>query len=122
MESLNKTRSSQSCQVPICPGREDFLFLPPQAGPRAPALVQDLGSAKPRRCQGAQVMGKHELGASVLGALSVPSTMHHFIFTFADPQDGYFHADEKQMRTLKLREVKVTSSVLIFFFSFFYIY
>ena len=121
MESLNKTRSSQSRQVPVCPGREDFRFLPPQAGPRAPALVQDLGSGKPRRCQGAQVMGKHELGASVLGALSVPSTVHHFIFTFADPQDGYFHA-VFQMRTPKLREVKVTSSVLIFFFSSFYIY
>lgn len=81
MESLNTTRSSQSRQVPVCPGWEDFRFLPPQAGPRVPALVQDLGSGKPRRCQGARVS---ELGASILGAVSA-STEHHFIFTFADP-------------------------------------
>ena len=63
----------------------------------------------------------HEPGASILWALSGPSTVHHFIYTFADPQDRYFHP-LYQMRTLKLREVKSQSSVLIFFFSSFYIY
>ena len=66
MESLNKTRSSQSRQVPICPRREDFHFPPPQTGPRVPVLVQELGSGKPTCCKGAQVMGHHKLGASIL--------------------------------------------------------
>lgn len=51
MESLNKTSSGRSRQVPISPNREDSRFRPRQAGPRVPA-AQEPGSEKLSRYRG----------------------------------------------------------------------
>lgn len=52
MESLNKTSSGRSRQVPVSPRREGSCFPPLQTGPRVPALVQELGSEELSCCEG----------------------------------------------------------------------
>lgn len=91
MESLNKTSSGQSRQVPISPRREDSCFPPLQTGPRVPELVQELGSEKLSCGEGDPVAGTPGTGGfpptgSLCQALCVC-----FICTFMDLQDGYFY-------------------------------
>lgn len=81
MESLNKTSSSQSHQVPISPRREDAHFPPPQTAPRAPVLVQELGSGKLSYQEGIQVIGAPGAGGfhpvrSLCPALCIVSFVH----------------------------------------------
>lgn len=57
MESLTKTSSGPSCQVPISPRREDSHFPPRQTGPRGPAIGRELGSGKLSRGEGIPLMG-----------------------------------------------------------------
>lgn len=91
MESLNKTSTGRSCQVPIRPRREDSRFPPLQTGPGVPVLVQELSSGELSRYEGGQVLGTPGSGSLRPMGLSVPSAVHCFICTFADQQDGYFH-------------------------------
>lgn len=56
--------------------------------------------------------------ASILCALSMPTTVHRFIYTFVELGDGYFYPIFL-VRRLKFSEVKVTQPCSHFLFSFF---
>lgn len=103
MESLNKTSSGQSRQVPISPRREDSCFPPLQTGPRVPALVQELGSEELSCCEGDPAIGTPGSGGlPPMGSLcQAPCMFHLHIYA----QDGCFYPI-LQMRKLRFGEVE----------------